>query len=143
MAAAAFIHRLGQQSLLRSWRVGSLPMSNWYASGGPAPDRNSEDELQPGRYVMRSPPPGELARFSIVLTADICVASQSRCRSSFIIPRRTRAYSVNCTYTPHVRFWLLFLRLRRLLTNTLGDAVRNTNQRTRWALLYYGSTSCW
>ena len=34
-------------------------------------DRNSEDEIQPGRYVIRSPPPGELARYPVVPTGDL------------------------------------------------------------------------
>jgi hypothetical protein len=88
---------------------------------------------------MRTPP-GELARVSVVLTADICVTESAQVVVYLTtdVPR-TRSYSVNHTYTPHVRFRLLFLRLRGSLTNTLGDAICNTNQGTRRALLYYGS----
>jgi hypothetical protein len=83
-------------------------IGNSRASDGPTLDRNSEDELQPGRYVMRTPP-GELARFSVVLIADICVTelAQVVVYLTTDVPR-TRAYSVNCTYTPNVRFPVTF-----------------------------------
>jgi hypothetical protein len=93
---------------------------------------------------MRTPPPGEPTRFSVVPTAEIRVTESAQVVVYLTtdVPR-TRAYSVNYTNTPHVRLRLLFLRLRRSLTNTLGDSIRNANQGTRRALLYYGSTSRW
>jgi hypothetical protein len=90
----------------------SCQIGNNRASDGPALDRNSEDELQPRCYVMCSPPPGKIARFSVVLTADICVTESAQVVVYLAtdVPW-TRAYSVNCTYTPHVRFRLFFLCL--------------------------------
>lgn len=126
------------------WELYPCQIGNNRASDGPALDRNSEGELQPGRYVMRTPPPGECARFRVVLTADIRIIESAQVVVNLItdVPR-TRAYSVNYTYTPHVRFWLHFLRLQMSLTNALGNTIRSTNQGTRRALLYYGSISCW
>jgi hypothetical protein len=91
------------------WDLYPCQIGNNCASDGPALDRNSGDELQPGRYVMRTPPPGKLARFSVILTADICVSESAQVVVYLItdVPR-TRAYSVTCTYTPNVRFPVTF-----------------------------------
>jgi hypothetical protein len=45
------------------WDLYPCQFDNNRASGGPPLDRNSEDELQPGRYVMRTPLPREHAKF--------------------------------------------------------------------------------
>lgn len=104
------------------WDLYPCQIGNNRASDGPALDRNSEDELQPGRYVMRTPPPGELARYSVVLTADIWVIVAESAQVVVYLTTDvpwTRAYCVNYTNIPHVRFGLLFLGLRRSLTNKL------------------------
>jgi hypothetical protein len=128
------------------WDLYPCQIGNNRASDGPALDRNSEDELQPGRYVMRTPPPGDLPRFSVVFTADIC-ASQSRHKSSFILPQtfpgRERTQSIIHIPLTFVSGYFSFLTLRRSPTNTLGHALRNTSQGARRALLCYGSISCW
>ena len=125
------------------WDLYPCQIGDNRASDGPALDRNSEGELQPGRYVMCTPPPGECARFLFVLAADIRITESAQVVVYLTtdVPR-TRAYSVNNTYTPHVRFWLHFLRFRMSLTNALGNTIRNTNQGTRRALLCYRSISC-
>src|SRR5262245_48469081 len=90
------------------WDLYPCKIGNNRAADGPALDRNSGDELPPGRYVMRTPPPGEFAAFSDVLNADICITESGQVIVYLTtdVPR-TRAYSVNYTYTPDVR-----LRLR-------------------------------
>lgn len=92
------------------------------SSDGPALDRDSVDELQPGCYVMRTPPPGEHARvfllsYSLLI---ICVTESAQVVVYLTtdVPR-TRAYSVDysSTSTADVRFrFLLLLGLRRSLT---------------------------
>jgi len=125
------------------WDLYPCQIGNNRASDGPALDRNSEGELQPGRYVICTPP-GEYAKFLVVLTTDIRITESAQVVVYLTtdVPR-TRAYSVNYTYTPLVRLWLHFLRLRMSPTNALGNTIRNPNQGTRRALLRYRSISCW
>ncbi|KAI0274363.1 hypothetical protein BGY98DRAFT_1099024 [Russula aff. rugulosa BPL654] len=61
---------------------------------------------------MRTPP-GELARFSVVLIADICVTESAQVVVYLTtdVPR-TRAYSVNCTYTPNEMQFVTRIRER-------------------------------
>ena len=41
------------------WALYPCHLDNYRAAGGPALDSGSGDELQPGRYVIRTPPPRE------------------------------------------------------------------------------------
>ncbi|KAF8956349.1 hypothetical protein BDZ97DRAFT_2079926 [Flammula alnicola] len=67
------------------WALYPSQFNNNRAVGGAALDSASGNELQPGRYVIRTPSP-ESAQIVVYLTTDV---------------PRTRAYSVNYTYTPH------------------------------------------
>jgi hypothetical protein len=99
------------------WALYPSQRDNDRAVGGPALDSGSENDIQPGRYVIRTLPPGEVslwclcpagwladrydcyiesAQVGVYLTTDVA---------------RTRAYSVNHTSTPHVRFSGIWLAL--------------------------------
>ncbi|KAF5371985.1 hypothetical protein D9615_008146 [Tricholomella constricta] len=67
-----------------------------YPCNGAALDSGSSDELQPGRYVIRTLPP-ESAPVKVYLTTDA---------------PRTRAYSVNHTHTPHDTDFVTRVRAR-------------------------------
>jgi len=59
VSISTFISWVNEVCLVTSeWDLYPCRIGNNRASDGPALDRNSEDELQPGRYVMRTPPPG-------------------------------------------------------------------------------------
>ncbi|KAI0248181.1 hypothetical protein BJV78DRAFT_1238640 [Lactifluus subvellereus] len=64
------------------WVLYPCRFDNSRAAGGSALDSSSDNDLQPGHYVIRTPPPGQI---SVYLTTDV---------------PRPRAYSVNYTYTP-------------------------------------------
>jgi hypothetical protein len=67
-------------------------------------DSRSGHDLQPGRYVIHTRPPGEDSIFSVLPTDTIVIEStQISLYLTTDVPR-TRAYSVNNTNTPHVRF---------------------------------------
>jgi hypothetical protein len=86
------------------WALYPCQFNNNRAVGGPALDSGSTLEIQPGRYVIRSPAPGKIhgncrciTNISIVESAQVAIflSSDLPC---------TRAFSVNYTYTPHVRY---------------------------------------
>ena len=90
------------------WDLYPCQIGDNRASDGLLLDRNSEGELQPGHYVMRTPL-GELAGFSVILPADICVTDTTQVVVYLItdVPRmRAYSVSVNYTCTSHIRFQL-------------------------------------
>jgi hypothetical protein len=88
-----------------AWNIYPCQFNNNRAVGGPALDSNSTLEIQPGRYVIRSPPPSKIFGDSGYTTTDINIVESARVAiflSSDLA--RKRAFSVNFTYTPHVRY---------------------------------------
>ncbi|KAI0247616.1 hypothetical protein BJV78DRAFT_1244027 [Lactifluus subvellereus] len=89
------------------WALYPCKFDNNRAVGGAALDSGSRDELQPGRYVIRTLPP-ESVQVIVYLTTDL---------------PRTRAYSVNYTYTPHDTNFVTRIRDRDSRCCITGDLV--------------------
>jgi hypothetical protein len=89
-------------------------------------DSGSEDELQPGRYVIRTPPPGKVLHLPFAPAADRVVieSAQIIVYLTTDVPR-TRVYSVNytVTYTPHVRFQQPFTRICEIADNSVRKQI--------------------
>ncbi|KIL68758.1 hypothetical protein M378DRAFT_157881, partial [Amanita muscaria Koide BX008] len=72
-------------SIPEEWALYPCKFDNNRAADGAALDASSKDELQPGRYVIRTLPP-KIGQVLVYLTSEV---------------PRTRAYSCNYTSTPH------------------------------------------
>ncbi|KAM6502540.1 hypothetical protein JOM56_002517, partial [Amanita muscaria] len=72
-------------SIPEEWALYPCKFDNNRAADGAALDSSSKDELQPGRYVIRTLPP-KIGQVLVYLTSEV---------------PRTRAYSCNYTSTPH------------------------------------------
>ncbi|KAF8724848.1 hypothetical protein AX14_008566 [Amanita brunnescens Koide BX004] len=94
-------------SIPEAWCLYPSKFNNNRAVGGPALDSNSTAEIPPGRYVIRTLPP-DSAPVAVFLTTDL---------------PRTRAYSVNYTYTPHETDFVSRVRDRDLRCCITGDLV--------------------
>lgn len=120
------------------WALYPCQFDNNRVAGGPALDSGSGDELQPGRYVIRTPPPREVFYVFVVHAADMNIPESGQAIVYFTtdLPR-TRGYSINYTYTPHVRFPATVSSHLRSLTDRLGNEIRDASQRSRLPLLHY------
>lgn len=89
------------------WALYPCQFDNNRVAGGPALDSGSGDELQPGRYVIRTPPP-QSGQAIVYFTTDL---------------PRTRGYSINYTYTPHETKFVTRVRDRDSRCCITGDLV--------------------
>jgi hypothetical protein len=116
------------------WALYPCKPNNNRAASGPALDSSSGDEIQPGRYVIRTVTPGEFMRSSIACShsRSVSEASQTIVYLTSDVPR-TRMYSINCTHTSHVRLWNVdFLQLK-LLKNRIRTSRRESGNATNAA----------
>jgi hypothetical protein len=88
-----------------AWALYPCQFNNNRAVSGPALDSGSTLEIQPGHYVIRSPPPGKICGNCRCIATDISIVESTQVAIflSSDLPC-TRAYSVNYMYTPHVRY---------------------------------------
>jgi hypothetical protein len=124
------------------WALYPCQFDNNRAAGGAALDSGSGDELQPGRYVIRTLPPGVFSMLSYyrLLTQRI------RRGSDYGIPDhgRTSHESVLCQlYLYSARPFGSGLPTHiKSLTSRVGNKFRDASQSSRPALLHYRRISC-
>ena len=121
------------------WALYPCQFDNNRAVGGMALDSGSGNEIPPGRYVIRTLPPGEALLHFLVPPADTNVIESAQVNMFLTtdVPR-TRAYSVD--HTPHVRFPGTVYSQLVLLIGRLGYEFRDGCSISRRSLLHWGSS---